>query len=73
MSRNYADRKWRIACDPGDYLPDYGAHESAANACQSGATLTGRGVDPLAREYLVAADEIARLRDAHKRQETDPG
>jgi hypothetical protein len=37
------------------------ALESAANSVQSGATLQNRGVDPLAREYLVAADELGKL------------
>lgn len=39
------------------------ALESAAQACQSGASLRQeRGLDPLAREYLVAARELEALR-----------
>lgn len=37
------------------------ALESEAQACQSGATLMQRGIDPLAREYLVAAAEVDRV------------
>lgn len=41
------------------------ALESAAQACQSGASLRMKsGLDPLAREYLIAAQEIAALADA---------
>lgn len=39
------------------------ALECAADSCQAGATLRSRrGLDPLAKEYLTAADEISRLR-----------
>lgn len=38
------------------------ALEAAAQACQSGASLRDQGIDPLAREYLIAAREIAELR-----------
>lgn len=38
------------------------ALDTAANACQSGATLQQRGIDPLAREYLVALEEFELLR-----------
>lgn len=35
------------------------ALEAAAEACQSGASLRQRaGLDPLAREYLIAAQEL---------------
>lgn len=38
------------------------ALEAAAQACQSGASLRQRTrLDPLAREYLIAAQEIERL------------
>lgn len=40
------------------------ALEAAANSCQFGATLRSKGLDPLAREYLNAAAEIARMREA---------
>jgi hypothetical protein len=40
------------------------ALESAAQSCQFGASLRDAGIDPLAREYLVAAQEIAALREA---------
>lgn len=40
--------------------------ESAAQACQSGASLRRKGgMDPLAREYLIAAEQVLlqRTRD----------
>lgn len=38
------------------------ALKAAAMACQSGASLRQRiGLDPLAREYLIAAQELERL------------
>ncbi len=40
------------------------ALESAAQACQFGADLRDKGIDPLAREYLLAASEIEALRSA---------
>lgn len=40
------------------------ALESAAQSCQSGASLRNhRTLDPLAKEYLVAANQIAKYRD----------
>jgi hypothetical protein len=38
------------------------ALESCAQSVQSGASLTGRGVDPLAREYLVALQHVEQMR-----------
>lgn len=38
------------------------ALDSAASSIQSGATLQQRGIDPLAREYLVALEEFELLR-----------
>lgn len=41
------------------------ALESAAQACQSGASLRQKkGLDPLAREYLIAAQEVEAFRVA---------
>lgn len=40
------------------------ALEAAAQSCQFGASLRDKGIDPLAREYLIAAQEIAALREA---------
>lgn len=38
------------------------ALDSAAQACQSGASLRNqRGLDPLAREYLLVAQAIERM------------
>lgn len=38
------------------------ALDSCANSVQSGATLTGKGVDPLALEYLTALDHVQKDR-----------
>lgn len=37
--------------------------EASANACQAGATMTGKGTDPLAREYLTTQRTIEAWRE----------
>lgn len=37
------------------------ALEAAAQSCQYGASLRNKGLDPLAREYLIAAQEIESM------------